>query len=95
MKNFARLAASTTILSLLAVTILPASVSASTASQREYKRGYNDCIKGRYDQNRHGASYKKGCRAAENALAKRKKKPAEECPADVTEADRYKYPACN
>ena len=70
------------------------SASASTASQREYKRGYNDCMVGRYDQNQHGSSYKKGCRAAEDKLAK--KKPAvDECPADVSEADRYKYPACN
>jgi len=40
--------------------------SASTASQREYKRGYADCAAGRYDQDQHGASYKKGCRAAED-----------------------------
>jgi hypothetical protein len=39
---------------------------ASTASEREYQRGYNDCSQGRYDQNRHGESYKKGCRAAED-----------------------------
>lgn len=39
---------------------------ASTASEREYKRGYNDCLHGRYDQDRHGESYKKGCRAAED-----------------------------
>jgi hypothetical protein len=38
---------------------------ASTASEREYQRGYNDCSQGRYDQNQHGESYKKGCRAAE------------------------------
>ena len=39
---------------------------ASTASEREYQRGYNDCSHGRYDQNQHGESYKKGCRAAED-----------------------------
>ncbi|PPD43655.1 MAG: hypothetical protein CTY15_08905 [Methylocystis sp.] len=38
---------------------------ASTASQREYKRGYADCAAGRWDQEQHGASYKKGCDAAE------------------------------
>ena len=40
--------------------------SASTVAQREYKRGYNDCLAGRFDQEQHGASYKKGCRAAED-----------------------------
>jgi hypothetical protein len=44
---------------------VPAAV-ASTASEREYQRGYNDCSQGRYDQNQHGESYKKGCRAAED-----------------------------
>ena len=39
---------------------------AATASEREYQRGYNDCLHGRYDQDRHGESYKKGCRAAED-----------------------------
>jgi hypothetical protein len=39
---------------------------ASTASEREYQRGYNDCSQGRYDQNQHGESSKKGCRAAED-----------------------------
>ena len=49
----------------LAAAIAP-SVFASTASEREYQRGYNDCLHGRYDQNQHGESYKKGCRAAED-----------------------------
>ena len=40
--------------------------SASTASQREYKRGYADCAAGRWDENQHGESYKRGCRAAED-----------------------------
>jgi hypothetical protein len=39
---------------------------ASTASEREYQRGYNDCLHGRYDQDQHGESYKTGCRAAED-----------------------------
>ena len=81
------------VASVMAITGVQ-SASATTASQREYKRGYNDCMHSRYDQNQHGASYKKGCRAAEDKLAKNK--PAvEACPPDVSEADRYKYPACN
>lgn len=94
MRKFFKLAASTAVLSLLTVSALPISAEAATASQREYKRGYNDCSKGRYDQNQHGASYKKGCRAAESKMRKKKKSVAE-CPADVSEADRYLYPACN
>lgn len=39
--------------------------AAMTATQREYRRGYWDCAKGRYDQEQHGESYKRGCRAAE------------------------------
>ena len=54
----------------LAIAALIASAAplalASTASEREYQRGYNDCAQGRYDQNQHGESYKKGCRAAED-----------------------------
>lgn len=38
--------------------------SASTASQREYARGYADCAAGRYDEYQHGVSYKAGCDAA-------------------------------
>jgi len=54
---------------LLAVAVLIAvapAAFASTAAEREYQRGYNDCSHGRYDQNQHGESYKKGCRAAED-----------------------------
>jgi hypothetical protein len=51
--------------SAIALTIA-SSASASTASQREYKRGYADCAAGRWDDNQHGESYKKGCRAAED-----------------------------
>jgi hypothetical protein len=57
-------------LSTLAIAALIAAAApaafASSASEREYQRGYNDCSQGRYDQNRHGESYKKGCRAAED-----------------------------
>ena len=63
---------------------------ASTVSQREYKRGYNDCLAGRWDENQHGESYKRGCRAAEDKL----KKSNQTCPPDVSQADRYKYPGC-
>ena len=54
---------------LLAVAVLIAAAPAafaSTASEREYQRGYNDCSQGRYDQEQHGESYKKGCRTAED-----------------------------
>ena len=86
MKLFVSIAAG-----LLALAVV-APASASSASQREYKRGYSDCLAGRYDQDQHGASYKRGCRVAENKLKKAKPKAA--CPVDVSEADRYKYPAC-
>ncbi len=54
------------LLSALAVIALATAAQAKTVSQREYERGYKDCSQGRYDQNQHGASYKKGCRAAED-----------------------------
>jgi len=54
---------------VIALTLAGAGASASTASQREYKRGYADCKAGRWDENQHGASYKKGCRAAEDQRA--------------------------
>jgi hypothetical protein len=73
---------------LLLTSAAPA--SASTVSQREYKRGCNDCIAGRWDENQHGESYKRGCRAAEDKL----KKSNQTCPPDVSQADRYKYPGC-
>jgi hypothetical protein len=57
-------------ISTLAVAILFTAAApagfASSASEREYQRGYNDCLHGRYDQDQHGESYKKGCRAAED-----------------------------
>ena len=56
---------STVAVAILIAAAAPASL-ASTASEREYQRGYNDCSRGRYDQNQHGESYKKGCRAAED-----------------------------
>jgi hypothetical protein len=92
-KGFVMTASRKTALSLIAGALaiaLATPASASTASQREYKRGYADCAAGRYDQNQHGASYKKGCRAAEDKA--QKSKPA--CPVDVSEANRYKYPGC-
>jgi hypothetical protein len=54
---------------LIALTIAAPGASASTASQREYKRGYADCMAGRWDENQHGESYKNGCRAAEDQRA--------------------------
>jgi hypothetical protein len=51
---------------LVAMTV---GASAQGVSQREYRRGYNDCAAGRYDQNQHGESYKRGCRAAEDKKA--------------------------
>ncbi|MFO1126067.1 MAG: hypothetical protein U1E25_12935 [Methylocystis sp.] len=53
----------------IALTIAAAGASASTASQREYRRGYADCKAGRWDENQHGESYKNGCRAAEDQRA--------------------------
>ncbi|MGD9656274.1 MAG: hypothetical protein AB7U61_01330 [Methylocystis sp.] len=50
---------------VIALTIASVAL-ASTASEREYKRGYADCMAGRWDENQHGESYKKGCRAAED-----------------------------
>ncbi len=52
--------------SSLCVAIIATGAFASTASQREYKRGYADCAAGRWDENQHGASSKEGCRAAED-----------------------------
>ena len=52
----------------IAMVALATAANASTASEREYKRGYADCSQGKYDQNQHGASYKAGCRAAEDAM---------------------------
>jgi len=54
---------------VIALTLAGAGASASTASQREYKRGYADCTAGRWDENQHGESYKRGCRAAEDQRA--------------------------
>lgn len=53
------------IISIFA-TALISSAYASTASEREYKRGESDYMHGRYDQNQHGESYKKGWDNAEN-----------------------------
>jgi hypothetical protein len=56
---------STLAIAVLIATAAPIAL-ASTASEREYQRGYNDCSQGRYDQDQHGESYKRGCRAAED-----------------------------
>lgn len=69
---------------------------ASTASQREYKRGFADCSAGRWDQEQHGESYKKGCDAAEakrnaggaEAPAAAEKKPAPFMDASVPAKDK-------
>lgn len=52
----------------MAMVAFATAANASTVSEREYKRGYADCSQGKYDQNQHGASYKAGCRAAEDAM---------------------------
>lgn len=54
---------------VIVLTLAGAGALASTASQREYKRGYADCTAGRWDENQHGESYKRGCRAAEDQRA--------------------------
>jgi hypothetical protein len=51
----------------VAMVAFATAANAASVSEREYKRGYNDCLAGRYDQNQHGASYKRGCRAAEDS----------------------------
>ena len=51
----------------MAMVAFATAANASSVSEREYKRGYNDCMAGRYDQFQHGASYKRGCRAAEDS----------------------------
>jgi hypothetical protein len=67
------------ILATIALGIAAAPLaSAATTSEREYRRGYDDCLHGRYDQNQHGESYKKGCRAAEDG---QKTKPSSTKPA--------------
>ena len=97
MPSLIRYMAATMVAAVIALSAFAAPSIAASVSQREYKRGYNDCMNGRYDQDRHGISYKKGCRAAENKLARNNRnRPAEEeCPSWVSEAERYKYPACN
>ncbi len=58
------IAAIALIAGVLSVTTV---ANAASVSEREYKRGYNDCLVGEYDQNQHGSSYKRGCRAAEGS----------------------------
>jgi type II secretory pathway pseudopilin PulG len=54
------------VASAILFTAAASTAMASTVAEREYQRGYDDCSQGRYDQNQHGESYKKGCRAAED-----------------------------
>lgn len=55
------------ILTAVSLAAMTALAQASSVSEREYKRGYADCLVGQYDQYQHGASYKRGCRAAEES----------------------------
>lgn len=76
-------------ISTLAVTILITAAApagfASSASEREYQRGYNGCSHGRYDQNQHGESHKKGYRAAEDHQ-KSQSPSAQQAPATTKQA---------
>ncbi len=54
------------LLGVAAIAIASPVLAKSTASSREYKRGFADCSAGKWDENQHGASYKEGCRAAED-----------------------------
>ncbi len=73
---------------VLGIVMAPSTVAA-TASEREYQRGYNDCSHGRYDQNQHGESYKKGCRAAEDGQ-KPNASSAKQAPATTKSASKAK-----
>jgi hypothetical protein len=55
------------IVAVACVMAVAGGASASSVSEREYKRGFADCSRGDYDQNQHGSSYKRGCRAAEDS----------------------------
>jgi hypothetical protein len=55
------------IIAGLALIAMSSFAQATSVSEREYKRGYKDCLVGQYDQYQHGASYKRGCRAAEES----------------------------
>lgn len=54
------------LIGVAALSVASTSNAKSSASSREYKRGFADCSAGRWDENQHGASYKEGCRAAED-----------------------------
>lgn len=54
------------IISVAALCVATSALAKSSASSREYKRGFADCSVGKWDENQHGASYKEGCRAAED-----------------------------
>jgi hypothetical protein len=57
----------TSLLLASAVLAFAGAAQAAGVSEREYKRGYNDCLRGEYDTEQHGSSYKRGCRAAEES----------------------------
>jgi hypothetical protein len=78
-----------TVAVAILITTTATSGFASSASEREYKRGYNDCLHGRYDQDRHGESYKKGCRAAEDGQ-KPHSSSAKQAPATTKGASKAK-----
>ncbi len=37
----------------------------AAASPREYNRGYNDCLRGQFDQDEYSRAYRQGCRDAQ------------------------------
>jgi len=78
---------------LVALAFGVAAPAAASPYSREYHRGYRDCLAGRFDEEQHSHAYRRGCRAAEREQ-QRGREPAEACPPDVSEADRYRYPGC-
>jgi len=75
---------STVAIAILFVATAPAALAAS-ASEREYQRGYNDCQHGRYDQDQHGESYKRGCRAAEDGESPSSSSPRQASKARISD----------
>lgn len=75
---------STVAIAILFVATTPAALAAS-ASEREYQRGYNDCQHGRYDQDQHGESYKRGCRAAEDGESPSSSSPRQASKARISD----------
>jgi hypothetical protein len=48
----------------LALALSAAAPASAQYDQREYRRGYRDCLAGRYDED-HGHGYRQGCRDAQ------------------------------